>query len=159
MDFRNKNPKEPLRPTPIPDGPWQTVGSDLFTWNNEDYIVIVNYYSKFFEVSKLENTRSKTVIMHMKSAFARHGIPFEVKSDNGPQYTSKEFNDFARSWCFEHSTSSPCNPQGNGLAEKKVQTMKRILEKSRIDGKDPYISLLEYRNTPTDVDSPAQLLV
>jgi hypothetical protein len=143
MDFRSKNPREPLSPTPIPDGPWQTVGSDLFTWNNEDYLVIVDYYSKFFEVSKLENTRSKTVIMHMKSAFVRHGIPFEVKSDNGPQYASKEFNDFARSWCFEHSTSSPYNPQGNGLAEKTVQTMKRILEKSRIDGKDPYISLLD----------------
>jgi hypothetical protein len=63
-----------------PNGPWQTVGSDLFMWNNEDYLVIVDYYSKCFEVSKLENARSKTVIMHMKSAFARHGIPFEVKS-------------------------------------------------------------------------------
>ena len=158
-DFRNKNPKEPLRPTPIPDGPWQLVGSDLFTLNNEDYLVIVDYYSKFFELAKLEDTRSKTIIMHMKSAFARHGIPYEVRSENGPQYTSRDFKDFARKWSFKHTTSSPYNPQGNGLAEKTVQTLKRMLEKARIDGKDPYISLLEYRNTPTDVDSPAKLLM
>lgn len=158
MDVRNKNPKEPLNPTPIPEGPWQVLGSDLFTLNNEDYLIVVDYYSKFFEVVKLENTRSKTVITHMKSMFARHGIPYEVRSDNGPQYSSREFKDFSRSWCFKHKTSSPCNPQGNGLAEKTVQTVKRMLEKARIDGKDPYISLLEYRNTPTD-ESPAKLLM
>lgn len=95
----------------------------------------------------------------MKSMFARHGIPYEVRSDNGPQYTSREFKDFSRSWCFEHKTSSPYNPQGNGLAEKTVQTVKRMLEKARIDGKDPYISLLEYRNKSTDVESPAKLLM
>ena len=50
-DFRNKNPKEPLRPTPIPDGPWQLVGSDLFTLNNEDYLVIVDYYLKILRTS------------------------------------------------------------------------------------------------------------
>lgn len=159
MDVRNINPKEPLNQTPIPEGPWQVLGSDLFTLNNEDYLIVVDYYSKYFEVVKLENTRSKTVITHMKSMFARHGIPYEVRSDNGLQYSSKEFKDFSRSWCFEHKTSSPYNPQGNGLAEKTVQTVKRMLEKARIDGKDPYISLLEYRNTPTDVESPAKLLM
>lgn len=95
----------------------------------------------------------------LEAMFARHGIPYEVRSDNGPQYSSREFKDFSRSWCFEHKTSSPYNPQGNGLAEKTVQTVKRMLEKARIDGKDPYISLLKYRNTPTDVESPAKLLM
>ena len=90
----------------------------MFTLNNEDYLVIVDYYSKFFELAKLEDTRSKTIIMHMKSAFARHGIPYEVRSDNGPQYTSRDFKDFARKWSFKHTSSSPYNPQGNGLAEK-----------------------------------------
>ena len=106
-DFRNKNPKEPLRPTPIPDGPWQLVGSDLFTLNNEDYLFFLDHYSKFFKLAKLEDTRSKIVIMHMKSAFARHGIPYEVRSDNGPQYTLRDFKDYARKWSFKQSSSSP----------------------------------------------------
>ena len=45
--------------------------------------------------------------MHMKSAFARHGIPYEVRSDNGPQYTLRDFKDYARKWSFKQSSSSP----------------------------------------------------
>ena len=119
-----------MRPTPIPDVPWQLVGSDLFTLNNEDYLVIVDYYSKFFQLAKLEDTRSKTVIMRTKSAFARHGIRYEVRSDNGPQYTSRDFKDFARKWSFKHTSSSPYNPQGNGLAEKNCPDCETYVRKS-----------------------------
>jgi transposase InsO family protein len=159
LDSQNKNQKEPLNSSEIPDGPWQVVGTDLFTWNHADYVIVTDYYSRFFEIGKLENTRSATVILLLKSFFARHGIPREVRSDNGPQYSSQEFRKFAKEWDFKHITSSPHYPQGNALAEKSVQTVKRILEKSLKDGKDPYIGLLEYRNTPTDTDSPAKLLM
>jgi hypothetical protein len=37
--------------------------------------------------------------------------------------------------------------------------VKRLLEKARIDGSDPYLGILEYRNTSTDTESPAQLLM
>ncbi|XP_021340038.1 uncharacterized protein K02A2.6-like [Mizuhopecten yessoensis] len=78
---------------------------------------LCDYYSRYFEVGKLENTRSATVINQLKSFFARHGIPEEVRSDNGPQYSSKEFRKFAEDWGFDHKTSSPHYPQSNGLAE------------------------------------------
>ena len=46
----------------------------------------------------------------------------------------------------------------NGLAEKTVQTVKTILEKAKRDEKDPYLAILEQRNTPVDnYKSPAQL--
>jgi len=96
MDFRFNNQKETLMPTPIPEGPWQVVGTDLFQLENKDYLIVTDYYSRFFEVAKVENTKSVTVIQHLKSIFARHGIPFEVKSDNGPQFTSREFKDFSK---------------------------------------------------------------
>ena len=52
------------------------------------------------------------------------------------------------------------NPEANGLVEKAVQTVKDPLTKAKKYGKDPYISLLEYRNTPVDgLGSPAQLLM
>nr|XP_034322405.1 uncharacterized protein K02A2.6-like [Crassostrea gigas] len=134
MDFRNQNPKEPLVSTPIPEGPWQTVGTDLFTLHGSDYLVVTDYYS-------------------------RYGIPFEVISDNGTRYTSQEFREFAQNWNFQHTTSSPYHQQAKGLAERTVQTAKRLLEKAKTDGKDPYLGLLEYRNTQTDTGSPAQLLM
>lgn len=96
----------------------------------------------------------------MKAVFARYGIPQKIVSNNGPCYNSHEFHQFAESWGFQHVTSSPQYPQSNGLAEKTVQTAKWILTKAREDKKDPYLSLLEYRNTPVDGHkSPAQILM
>ena len=52
----------------------------------------------------------------LKAIFARHGIPEEVRRDNGLQYASVEFTDFAREWGFKHTTSSPRFPQSNAEA-------------------------------------------
>ena len=49
--------------------------------------------------------------------FARHGIPQELVTDNGPQYSSREFSKFAENFGFIHTTSSPKFPQSNGEAE------------------------------------------
>ena len=56
--------------------------------------------------------------------------------------------------------NGPTYAQSNGLAEKTVQTAKRILSKAKSDVKIALISLLEYRNTPLDIGfSPAELLM
>ena len=160
LEHRRQNAKEPMIPFRVTTKPWELVATDLFTWDKSEYVIIVDYHSRFFEVAKLPDTKRITVITHLKSAFARHGIPSEVISDNGPQYSSKEFESFAKSWEFKHTTTSPLNPKANGLVEKAVQTMKSLLTKAKQDSRDPYLALLEYRNTPIDdVGSPAQLLM
>ena len=92
---------------------------------------------------------------------ARYGIPKRVVSDNGPQYTSSEFQNFSNKYEFEHVTSSPRYPQSNGKAESAVKTAKRIMEKALDAKSDPYLAILEYRNTPSDgmSTSPAQRLL
>ena len=83
-----------------------------------------------------------------------------VRSDNGPQYSSKLFESFAKNWGFLHEISSPKYPQGNSLVERSIQTAKNILEKAKKDGRDPHLAILEYRNTPIDkYATPAQLLM
>ncbi|VDI07841.1 Hypothetical predicted protein [Mytilus galloprovincialis] len=160
LERRNSNAKEPLEPHKIPQYPWQVVATDLFYWNNADYIIIVDYYSLYLEVHKLHGTTSTTVINKLKGTFSRLGIPETVVSDNGPQYSSQEFSEFANKWDFKHVTSSPHYPQSNGLAEKTVQTVKNMFNKCKKDGKDPYVALLEYRTTPLDIGyTPSQLLM
>ena len=120
----------------------------------------MDYYSRYIEIRMLENTTSATVIHHIKSIFSRHGIPSMIISDNGPQYTAKEFQKFTKKWRIRHITASPFHPQANGLAEKSVQTVKKILSKAKADGQDLYLCLLEYRNTMIDnLALPAQLLM
>ncbi len=91
-------------------------------------------------------------------AIARHGIPDTLITDNGPQFSSQQFSDFASAYQFEHS---PHYPQSNGKAEKAVQIIKNVLKKATHDIVDPYLALLALRNTPIDdrVGSPAQQLM
>jgi transposase InsO family protein len=158
--LRPSQPKEPLMSHSIPTRPWQKVATDIFSWNDRQFLVTVDYYSRFFEIDELSQLTSRAVIRKLKANFARHGIPEEVISDNGPQYAAEEFHNFANEWDFKHSTSSPGYPQSNGLAEKTVQTAKKILEKAKADpNNDPFLALLEYRSTPVDnLASPSELL-
>ncbi|KAK3108744.1 hypothetical protein FSP39_014647 [Pinctada imbricata] len=146
-------------PSVTPDYPWQIVATDLFTLDCKEHIIVVDYYSRYFEVIELTSTQSKVIIQKLKSVFARFGIPEKLVSDNGPQYSSAEFAKFAKDYNFQHTTSSPHYAQSNGLAERCVQTAKRILKKAKIDHQDPYLALLAYRTTPLENGySPAELL-
>ena len=79
---------------------------------------------------------------------------------NGTQYSSKEFESFTKHWEFKHTTSSTPYTQANELVEKSVRTVKNLLTKEKEDHRDPYLGLLEYRNTPIDeFCSPAQVLM
>ena len=160
LEHRSSNPKEPLSIPDIPEYPWQIVGTDLFSWDERNFLVVADYYSHYFEVKELSNMRSQSVLTLMKGIFARMGIPQKVISDNGPCYCSEEFSKFAKEWDFEHITSSPYHSQGNGFAEAYVKICKRILTKAKKAGTDPMLGILEYRATPLNIGySPAQLLM
>ena len=149
--------KEPMIPTELPDYPWQRVGTDLFHLNGDNYLVVVDYFSRYPEIKKLSSTTSTAIIQTLKSIFSRLGIPQQVVSDNGPQFASQHFTNFAKSYDFQHVTSSPHFAQSNGLAERTVQTVKRLLKESE----DPHMALLTYRSTPFPWCklSPAELLM
>ena len=126
-------------PTPFPERPWQMIGTDLFEHEKLNYLIVVDYFSRYIEVAAIQKTtKSHEVITALKAIFARHGIPEEVRSDNGPQYASAEFTSFAKEWGFKHTTSSPCFLQFNGEVERAVETVKSLLKKE----KDPSKGLL-----------------
>ena len=149
-------PVEPLMPTNFPKLPWEKVATDLFYWKGSNYILVVDYLSRYIEIACLTKKTSSEVIRQLRIIFARHGIPREVISDNGPQFASWEFSKFAKAYDFIHTTSSPRYPQSNGEAERAVRTIKALLKKAH----DPPFALLAYRSTPLKNGySPAELLM
>lgn len=88
-------------------------------------------------------------------------MPYRLFSDNGPQYTSQEFRRFSQLWEFEHKTSSPGYPQSNGKAKSAVKVAKMLMRKAKAARQDPYLAMLDHRNTPTQGlnTSPAQRLL
>lgn len=150
--------KQPLISHEIPDQPWAKVSSDLFEFKGKHYMLCVDYYSKYPEVTCLgSEIKARVIIDTLKSVFSRHGIPIVLISDNGPQYVNEEFKKFTRSWEFKHETSSPRYPRSNGQVERMVQTVKGFMAKSD----EPHLALLEYRNTPIPGIgySPSQMLM
>ena len=139
QEYCDSNPNEPMLPGPASEHPWEIVATDLFQWSDKDYLLLLDFYSRCFEVRMLENATSATVMHHIKSIFARHGIPVMIISDNGPQYTAKEFPKFTMEWRIKHTTTSPYYLQANGLAERSAQTVKRLLSKAKADGQDLYL--------------------
>ena len=148
---------QPMTSSQLLHLPWQKVGTDFFEWDKHNYVLVVDYYSHYIEIARLSTESAQDVINKTKSIFARHGIPETVMSDNGPQYTSKAYENFAKEYQFNHLTSSPYYPQSNGEAERAVCTIKGLLKKCE----DSYLALLFYRMTPIQGGkySPIELLM
>ena len=100
LRFKFENVKEPLIPHEIPDGPFRKVGMDILTFQGADFLVVVDYFSKYPELCRLTRGKSAgVVISHVKSVFT-------VVCDNMP-FNSNQFLAFAREWGFQVTTSSP----------------------------------------------------
>ena len=107
---------EPMIPSTILELPWQKVGMDLFKWQKLAYLIIVDYYSRFIVIAKLDRT-AEAVIQRCKNIFSRHGIPEEVVTNNGSQLDSNAFRRLSKEYQFHHISSSPYYLRSNGEAE------------------------------------------
>ena len=158
LAHRPSQPKEPLQQHDFIARPWSKVGADLCVIDSRELLVVCDYYSNYIEVSRLTRAMSSSVIRVLKEIFARYGVPDTLVTDNGTQFASAEFAVFARSWSFDHVTSSPRYPQSNGKAENAVKTVKQLFTKCRQSGQSEFQALLDWCNTPTEgmQTSPAQ---
>ncbi|XP_015767458.1 PREDICTED: uncharacterized protein K02A2.6-like [Acropora digitifera] len=130
--------------------PWKSIAADLFVFHGKDYLVTTDRYSNFCEVDRLYSKSSSEVITNMKAHIARFGIPNKPMSDNGPNFTSREFKLFSDSYSNEHITSSPTYAQSNGKEENSVKTDKKIMQKALHAHADPYLAFLDFRDNWTE---------
>ena len=158
--YADHQPAEPFIITEVPKRPWQRVTADIFSWGVSEYLVTMDQHSNFFEVDKMSNSTSDAVISRLRGNFARYGIPDNLISDNGTQFSSA-FRKFSKDWAFTHETISSCNSQANSAVEAAVKIMKHLMWKCKASGEDLLLGPLNLRNTPTEGlnTSPAQRLL
>ena len=132
----------------------------MFYWKRMDFLIVAEVFSKYIIVRKLPNSTSTAVCIELSMIVTELGLPHIIRSDNGPFYNSKEFQQFLQCHNITHQTSSPNHPRYNGFVEIMVRVAKKLMDKAGEPGK-PWISgLFDYRVTPQSgsIVSPLQLL-
>ena len=156
----------PLHPWAWPSQPWQRLHIDFAgPFLDKSFFIVVDAHSKWAEVVEMSQTTTAKTIEALRRLFAIHGIPEQIVSDNGPQFTSADFKDFTRTNGIKHSCSSPYHPASNGEAERFVRTFKEAMKSGKSDGLTLAHRLqnflLTYRTTPhsTTGTPPCELLM
>ena len=125
----------------IAERPWEKIGTDLYTIDGNDYLIVVDYFSNFWQIAHLTDKKASTVIRKLKCHFARQGFPEVVISNNGPQLACEHFTISANQWGFEHRPGSPGHQQTNGKAEAAIKQAKCLLRKAKDTKGDLHLAL------------------
>ena len=153
-------------PTTLPEGPWQDVAVDFLgpMPTGESILVVVDYYSTYYEIAIMRSTTSEKTILALRTIFACHGLPRSLKSDNGPQFRSDVFRQYLADHGIVHHRVTPLWPQANGEVERQNASIEKRLKIAAEEGKDWREELITYlaayRAAPhaTTGVSPAKLL-
>ena len=128
--------------------PWHALATDLFYWKRMDFLIVADIFSKYILVRKLPNSTSAVMCIELAMIVTELGLPHIIRSDNGPCYNSKDFQQLLQCYSITHQTSSPNHPRSNGFIERMVGVTKKLMDKAREEGK-PWISgLFDYRVIP-----------
>ena len=123
--------------TTCPDWPFQLICADYFELNNHSYLAIVERFSGWLNIYhfKFGCPISSTLISTSRSLFIAYCIwcPRRNNIDDGPQFTSNEFQNSLHQWGVRRRRSSANYPQSNRAAELGVKAAKRLtIENMRI---------------------------
>ena len=159
-------PAEPC----IPSSPFEAIAADYFDHKGSHYFVSADRLSGWVEMQQIKVGTNEAGATGLCTALRRmmvtFGVPVELSSDGGPEFTADETQAFFRRWGISHRRSSAYHPSSNGRAELAVKTAKRLIMDNvgpdgKLDNDRMVRALLTHRNTP-DVGcklSPAQILL
>ena len=155
----------PLHPWEWPEKPWSRIHIDhAGPFMGQLFLIVIDAYSKWIEVYPTSSTSATATIEILRRAFATHGLPEMVVSDNGTGFASEEFGNFMTKNGILHVKTAPRHPSSNGLVERSVRIFKEGMKKLEGSGGTVHTKLsrflLAYRSTPqtTTGVTPAELL-
>ena len=158
----------PIITTP-PATPFEAVFADFFEYSGRHYLAVGDRLSGWVEIFSSTSSSNLAgaagLIRHLRTLFSTFGVPEEISSDGGPEFTASLTKEFFRRWGVHHRVSSAYFPQSNGRAEVAVKAAKRLLMSNtgptgQLDHDRFLRAMLQLRNTPDpDCDvSPAQII-
>ncbi|CAG2215593.1 unnamed protein product [Mytilus edulis] len=157
---------EPLKRTELPSAPWQHLAADLLgpLPSNHYMFVLVDYYSRYFEVAVTKNISSENITSLISKFCLTHGLPLSIHTDNGPQFVSQHFKNFMSEHGIVHHRTTPLWPQANGEVERQNRSIMKRVKIAQAEGRDWKLELnkflIMYRSTAhsTTGVSPSELL-
>ena len=160
--FKASNPVQVVKPIDSEASayPMSHLCLDLFSYENKDYLSLVDRFSGFSWCYQLRSTTSTAIIKVLDMIFLEQGLPAFIQLDNGPNIDSSEFKNHCANYSIKLIYDSPYNKRAAGMAERYCGIHKALLKKSD-NFQDFLLRLREHRNTPrSDCDqSPAQLFL
>ena len=147
-------PSVPITPTKMPSGPWQFCSMDLVgpLPDGRSIVVVIDYFSRLFEFSFLRSTKADKVVSFLEGVFALYGYPEMLRSDNGPQFISQEFQSYLTQCGIKWISTTPLWPQANGEVERANRTILKVLKIAKSEGRDLEKAMVEfsmaYKATP-----------
>ena len=148
---RSLPPLGPLHSWPWASHPMQCIHIDFAIIKQFQVLIIIDTHSKWIDAMPLRSATAKTTTDVLRRFFVSFGLPEELVSDNGPQFTSQDFKVFCSNNGIKRTLIPPYHPASNGAAERAVRVVKQAIRK--MGNQLPLAQrlakfLLTYRTTP-----------
>ncbi|CAG2201844.1 Retrovirus-related Pol polyprotein from transposon 17.6,Retrovirus-related Pol polyprotein from transposon opus,Retrovirus-related Pol polyprotein from transposon 297,Retrovirus-related Pol polyprotein from transposon gypsy [Mytilus edulis] len=159
---KGKIGKVPLQSMPLIDEPFKRVAVDLIgplfprTDRGNRYILtLVDYATRYPEAIALKDIETESVAESLVDIFSRVGVPQEMLTDMGSQFTSKLMAEVSRLISLRQLTTTVYHPMCNGLVERFNGSLKLMLNRmchERPKDWDRYVNalLFAYREVPQE---------
>ena len=101
--FQNKQPQD-FNKSRIILALWDMVASDLFEFIGRIYLLLVDHYSKFMVVRRIEDHSTQLTVKMLQIVFSEFGIPRTLVTDRGSNFMLTVFADFCTNMDIIHQT-------------------------------------------------------
>jgi transposase InsO family protein len=139
LNSRGERPV-PMTRTRLPEAPWDLIAVDFCgpyaMFGGISVLGIVDFYSRMMLAGIVQSTDGDATMTYLGETFDLLGFPEALKSDHGPPYNSRAFEQFCEERGIEHIFSWPLTPQQNGLAEKAMATIGKAMTMAALEGGD-----------------------
>lgn len=147
--------KQPIKYeiTETPGKPLEILHIDVYSVHKENFLTILDKFSKFASAYLLTNRNSINIIKALKHFFSHHGIPKKMINDHGTEFISTTFQDFVKLYDIEFHVTSAKNSTGNSPVERFHSTLTEIVRIIHSQNKEKPIgeivdeALITYNNS------------